>query len=157
MLLHLEDKLMLTKLLPDQIAKFWSVIKFAVEQSLPPIVGEHPDRMNRILSSALSGGVDVWASYTRNEEVVKFEGIALTKILYDDVSITKNLLIYCFYGYTNVNSDSWLEGLKSLLKYAKRMECSFVTAYTDIPHVVEIASKLGADVKYRFISFEVKK
>jgi len=97
---------MLTKLLPDQISNFWDIIKYSVEESLPPIVGDHPDKMNRILSSLLCGKSECWASYNRQGDNTKFEGIVLTKMLYDDASDTRNLLIYCLYGYEEVNKES---------------------------------------------------
>lgn len=148
---------MLTKLLPEQVSRFWPIIKYAVEQSLPPIVGEHPDKMNRILSSALSGKVDVWASYIRDEEGAKFEGLALTKTIYDDASNTRNLLIYCIYGYKAIDKSSWLHGLESLVKYAKSKGCIQIIAYTEFPYIVETAKRLGAEVKYTFLTFNVNK
>jgi len=148
---------MLTKLTPEQISKFWDVISYAVEESLPPITGEHPDRMNRILSSALSGKVDVWASYNKSEDVNKFEGIVLTQILYDNVSNTRNLLIYCIYGYSNVDSKSWSEGLETLLKYAKGERCNQIVAYTDLPNIVNLVNRLDGEAKYTFLSFNVNK
>lgn len=146
---------MLTKLLPDQISTFWDVIKFAIEESLPPTVGEHPDKMNRILSACMGGSIDVWASYERGEEVNRFEGILLTKILFDDSSGTYNLLIYCMYGYNDVSRDSWLNGFNAILKYAKAKRCSRIVGYTEIPHVVALAKSLGGDTRYTFVSFDV--
>ena len=148
---------MLTQLLPDQISNFWDIIKYAIEQSLPPIAGDHPDRMNRILSSMLSGKTQCWASYTRGEEETKFEGIALTQVLYDDASNTRNLLIYCIYGYNPVDSGSWLKALTSLVKYSKSQGCTQIVSYTDVPHLIKLAKKLGGETKYTFISFDVNK
>ena len=148
---------MLTKLLPEQISKFWDVIKYAVEQSLPPIVGESPDKMNRILSSALSGKVEVWASYNKGDKVNKFDGIVLTKMLYDDASDTRNLLIYCLYGYEEVNDVSWFDGFESLVKYAKSRGCLQIIAYSDIPYMIDIAKRLGGEADYTFISFDLGK
>lgn len=146
---------MLTQLTPEQVSKFWSIIKYAVEQSLPPIVGEHPDKMNRLLSAILSGRLEVWASYTRSEEAVKFEAILVTQILYDDASNTKNLLLYCVYGYTVITSSSWLEGFKAVSKYAKSLGCSKIIAYTANENVVELAKKFNADTSFTFISIPV--
>jgi len=147
---------MITKLLPDQISKFWDIIKYAVEQSLPPIVGEHPDKMNRILGSALSGKVEVWASYTKGE-VNKFEGIVLTELLRDDVSNTSNLLIYCLYGYSGVENNSWMDGLVKLAEYAKSRKCSRIIAYSDVPYIIELVNKLGGETRYTFLSFDLEK
>jgi len=146
---------MLTKLLPDQVAKFWDVVKFAIEESLPPIVGDHPDKMSRILGACLSGSVDVWASYIINEEVRKFEGILLTKVLHDDASGTNNLLLYCVYGYSDVSKESWISGFESILKYAKNKHCMQVVAYTEVPYLIDLVKSLGGDAKYTFVSFNV--
>ena len=153
---HLQgDKTMLNRLLPDQVSKFWDVISYAIEQSLPPTTGEHPDKLNRILSAALSGKLEVWASYTRQGDTTKLEGIVVTKILYDDASDTRNLLIYCIYGYTAVDKNSWAEGLKAITLYAKSKGCSQIVAYSDLPHVVELVKALGGEAKYTFLSFNV--
>ena len=146
---------MITRLLPEQISHFWDVIKYAVEQSLPPTVGEHPDKMNRILAAALSGKIDVWASYTKNESGNKLEAIVLTKILYDDVSGTKNLLIYCLYGYSKISTESWKDGLATFAKFAKSRGCSQIVAYTDVPRIVKLVNSLGGESKYTFISFDI--
>lgn len=144
---------MLTKMLPEQVAKFWDVIKYAVEESVPPTAGQRPEMLNRVLAAALSGKCEVWASYTRNGEGVKFEGIAITQILYDDVSDTKNLLIYCVYGYTGIDQQSWITGIEALTKYAEAKRCAQIIAYTELPYVVSVAKRLGADARYTFISF----
>lgn len=148
---------MLNRLLPDQISKFWDIIRYAVEQSLPPAIRDGSGKMNRILAAALSDKVDVWASYSKNDDSVKFNGIVLTKILYDDISDTKNLLIYCLFGYGALDSSSWLSGLRTLTKYARSKDCSCITAYTVLPNIIEISKRLGADTNYTFISFDVAK
>jgi hypothetical protein len=147
---------MLTKLLPEQVAKFWPIVKYAIEESLPPTVGEHPDKMNRILAACLDGDLEVWASYTRGEQEVMFEGIVVTLIAYDRASNTKSLLIYCLYGYENVNLSSWNEGIEALYKYARSKECSRIVGYTSVPFIIKKVRELGGEADYTFISFPVK-
>lgn len=146
---------MLVKLLPDQISKFWDVIKYAVEQSLPPVVGESPNKMQNILASAMDGSIDVWASYEKTDKN-KFEGIVLTEFLHDKGSRTNNLLIYCLYGYNDVSNESWVSGLESIIKYASGRKCNQVVAYSDNPHIIKIVKRLGGEAKYTFLSFNVK-
>jgi len=156
---HSEDKelKMLTRMLPDQISRFWPVVKYALEQALPPTVGDHPDRMNRILSGMLSGKLDVWASYRHLEEVTKFDGIVVTQILYDDASNTKSLLIYAIHAYEDTLPETWTEGFETLFKYAKAQGCYRCVAYSSVPYVVEQAKKYGADTSFTFISFPLPK
>ena len=148
---------MLTRLIPEQISKFWDIIKYAIENSLPPIVNESPDKMNNILTSLLSDKSQCWVSSTLEGNNRKFEGVVITRVLYDDASDTKNLLIYCLYGYELVNNDSWLKGLITLTKYAKSVGCSQIVGYTDIDYVVKLAKELGSESSYHFISFDINK
>jgi len=146
---------MLTQLLPDQISKFWPVIKYAVEEALPPTTkGEHPDKMSRILSGMLSGKLDVWASYRHQpNDVTKFEGIVVTQILFDDASGIYNLLIYAVYAYEDTAPDTWTDGYEALVKYARSKKCVNIIAYSCVPRIVQLARKLGADTSFTFISF----
>jgi hypothetical protein len=146
---------MLTKLLPDQISKFWPIIKYAVEESLPPTVGEHSDKMNRVLSAMLCGKLEVWALYKKKEDVVKFEAILVTQFLYDEASNTKNLLLYCLYGYSVISQDSWSEGFEALYKYAKAEGCGEIVAYSANDNVIDEAKSFGADTSFTFISFKI--
>jgi len=143
-----------TKLIPDQIARFWPIIKYAIEESVPPIVGEHPDKLNRILSAALSGILEVWVSY--NKPSNKIEALLVTQLLYDDASNTKNLLVYSMYGYAPISNESWREGGLAMIKYAKEMKCNALIAYTQNERVIEMVKLLGADLS-TFISIDVEK
>ncbi len=149
---------MLTRLLPDQISRLWDIIKYAIEQSVPPATGEHPDKMNRILSAALCGKIDIWASYIKQEgKAPKFEGIAVTETLYDDASGIKNLLIYSIYGYEDsMNNANYTEGITNLAKYGKSIGCTNIVAYSQDSGIAALAKRLGGDVSY-FISFNIEK
>ena len=147
---------MITRLLPDQVSEHWDVIKYAVEKSLPPLVTRHSDSMNRILSSLLSGKTGCWASYERKEEGSNLNGIILTKIIFDDASYTKNLLLYSVYAYTKVKEVFWMEGFAFMSKYAKSQGCDRLIAYTDVPYLIEMAKQYNADMQ-TFISFNINK
>jgi hypothetical protein len=147
---------LLNLMLPEQVSKFWDVVKYAIEQSLPPIAGENPDRMNRILASILSYKTQCWASYVRDEDVRTFNGIVLTRIVTDDISGLKSLLIYCLYGYNNVSEDSWKTGFKTLVKWAMSKGCSSIIGYTDNPRAIEIVKKFGGEAKQTFVSIPLR-
>ena len=146
---------MLTLLTLDQVSTYWDIIKYGLEQSLPPLVSDHPDKMNRVLSNLLTGKSQCWASYIKEGETRKFEGIVVTRVLLDDVSNTRNLLIYAVYGYDSVSNESYITGLKTLAKYAKANNCTQIMAYTNVAQVVDIAKSFGADSQYTFLSWNV--
>ena len=142
--------------MPDQIANFWDIIKYAVEESLPPIVGDHPDKMNRILASLLCGKTECWASYRKNNDGIIFEGICLTKIIYDDASDTRNLLLYTVYGYEKTIENTWMDAFLSVAKYAKAKKCSQIIAYSAVPYLIEKAKKYGGNTDFTLISFNIQ-
>jgi len=144
------------KLLPEQVANAWELIKTAAEESLPPTSGAHPDRTNRLLSMCLSGKVTVWFSYSKDEEDKKFEGLVLTNVIYDEPSGTKQLLIYVLWGNL-ISKDAWKLGIDGLIKYAKSIGCSEIIAYTQKKFVVKVAESLGADTSWHLLRFDVNK
>ena len=146
---------MLVKLMPDQVSKFWDVIKYALENSPPLTTEVHYDSwINEVLTSAMSGDISVWASYTKEEEV-KFEGLALTSFEVDRFIKKKSLLIYYVFSYAKVANDNWIEGLKTLAQYAKLHKCTRIIAYSNVPEIIKICEKLGGDTSITFISFNI--
>ena len=145
---------MITRLLPEQVANFWDIIKYGIEETLPPVVGEHKDKMNRILGSLLNGRLTCWASYRRENEQIIFEGICVTTFSYDESSGTKDLLIYCVYGYNKTIKETWTNGYIPIAKYAKSHKCNRIIGYTDDPGVLEIVKMFGGKTR-TFISIDI--
>lgn len=143
--------IMLTLLMPEQVSSLWNIIKYAIEESLPPVVDESPDKMNNILTALLCGKAQCWASYVKLKEGNKFEGIVITKISHDDVSSTKSLLIYCMYGYEGSSKATWTKGLKALVKFAISRGCTSIVGYTETSSIINLVERLGGETKYRFI------
>lgn len=142
---------MITLLLPEDVSRHWDIIKFAIEESLPPTVSDHPDKMNNILAGLLSGKAQCWISHSMNGQIRVFDGVVVTKILYDDVSNTKSLLIYCLYGYNKVPKESWLQGLQALAKWAISKGCSSIVGYSDNPAIFRVVERFKGEAKYTFI------
>jgi len=146
---------MINPLLPEKISHFRDVIKYAVEQSLPPTAGDHPDKMNRILGALLSGKLLCWASYQVDEDNRKLDGIIVTDIIYEQATDSRSLLIYSLYGYTEVSHETWLEGLQALLKYGRSKKCTKVVAYTTVPYMIDLTKKMGGNADWTYCSFDI--
>ena len=146
---------MINPLLPEQISTFWDVIKHAIENSLPPIASDHPDKMNRILGSLLSGKLVCWASYQITEKSRKFNGIIVTDITYEQATDTRSLLIYSLFAYEEITTEIWLEGLQALLKYGKSKKCTNVVAYTTVPHMIDLTKKMGGNADWTYCMFDI--
>ena len=146
---------MLTRLLPDQISKFWDVIKYAIEESAPPNINISPDMMNKILMSLLSNKSQCWVMYTVKENKRDLNAVAVTEISIDNISECKNLLLYSVYGYTNISRKSWLSAFKVLAKYAIANNCDKIVGYTNVPHILKITRMLGGNTDCTFVSFDL--
>lgn len=147
---------MINKLTLEQVSQFWDIVKYGLERSLPPDVVGYDKTMSWVLAAALSGKVDVWASYTKHQGKITLNGIVVTKLVYDDTSDTKNLLIYSLYGYSQIPKESWKEALVCIAEYANSLGCLSVLAYSTNPQVIKMAEALGADIN-SYLSFNVDK
>ena len=146
---------MLVRLIPEQISQFWNVIKYALENS-PPLTTEvnYDSWINEILTSAMNGSIEVWASYKKGESV-KFEGVVLTSFEIDKFIKKRSLLIYYVFAFRETGKEAWIEGLKTLSKYAKSRNCSRIVAYSNVPEIISTCEKLGGDTSITFISFDI--
>ena len=141
---------MLLKLMPEQVSEYWDGIKFAVEEALPPVVGETPEKMNNILMALLNGEMDCWVSYRKEESGVV--GFVITTITHDSCSDTTNLLLYVIYGMDQTKGVDWIEGYQALRKFALSKGCHRIIGYTTSDKVIKIAKKFGNDSVFSFIS-----
>ena len=151
---------MLVKLTADQIANMWDILKFGIENSLPPISGEGPDKINKIFEALLSGGYDCWVRLSarrRRKANLNLESMVVTTITTDHASDTNNFLIYTMYGFRPISDEEWLEGYMTLAKYAKAKGCNRMIAYSNEPRVLDIVDKIGGDRSYSFISYSLNK
>lgn len=143
---------MLIRLLPEQAAKHWEDIKIAIEESLPPIVGMQSDRMSNILKAVLTDEIIVWVSAEKDKNI---SGIVLTTFTYDKPSGTKSLLLYCVYGYGEINRNSWIEGAETLKKFAISQGCNRVIGYSDVPSIIKFVESIGGETKYKLLSIPI--
>ena len=81
----------------------------------------------------------------------------MTKFIFDDSSATRNMLIYCIYGYTDIDKESWVSGIKALSKYANSQGCNQIVAYSNLPTIINIVKRLGGNADYTFLTFDVNK
>ena len=147
---------MLIRLLPDQAGKYWEDIKVAIEESLPPTVGQQSDRMSNILQALLTDEVTAWISLEDRDDKNLITGIVLTTFTFDKISGTKALLLYCVYGYGEYNRKSWYEGAQTLAKFAKSEKCHRIVGYTDVPSMIEFVKKIGGETRYTFVSLPME-
>jgi len=145
---------MLVRLTTDQISRFWEVIRYSFEQSAPPVAKVSPEHSANLLEDLLAGTADCWISFQRKNEN-KIDGVVITKVVIDEASKTRNLLIYSLFAHTLTNKDSWTEGLRVLARWAKSKGCYNIIGFTQENQIVSLVNKLGGDTNTTLIMFDV--
>lgn len=146
---------MLLRLTDDQISAYWNNIRQTLLFNDLPMADASEEKMKVILEGLLSGSVQAWVLFEMEDMKEKIYAMAITSFVYEPVTLTKNLVIYNLYGYTFVPPRLWLEGIKTLRKYAKAEKCHNIIAYSKIPRVLEIVKELGGDTSMHVISLEI--
>ncbi len=143
---------MLVKLLPDQVSNNWDTIGYAIESSLPPIAGESDEKMNNILMALLDGRMECWVSLNSDDRI---SAVTSTRIMEDDVTRTRSLLLYSIFTFDWADEDTWIEGLETLVKYARGKNCTRITGYTEFDSMIKRAREMGGEARYMFVAWPV--
>ncbi len=144
----------LIKLLPEQIAEHWEMLRYAISESLPPIASETPEKMNNILRHLLMGGLQCWI--TSEKEVPEYiRAVVTTRFATDDITQTKTLLIYSLYSFAPLSEADTDAMYKPLTQYAKANGCNRVIAYAIDDNVVGIAEKYGMVPRYQLLTLDL--
>lgn len=148
---------MLLRLLEPQINDYWQVIRYAVQNSVPPFTYDSPEKMNNIYDALLNGDMQCWVYLDPkdNGESPDLDAVALTTVTQDGVSGVRNLEVYSLYGLAFMQDRAWQEGLQGLMEYAKGQKCHRIIAYSNVPRMIDVAKQLKANTDFTFIYWEV--
>jgi hypothetical protein len=145
----------LLKLSPEQLMQHWPYVKECILLSLPPFVTDNPENIISIQEKLLVGNLECWACI--NETSGQFYGIVTTQLVADEVTRTRNLLIFSITLTEEHEDIIWNEGYAEMMKHAKSRNCANIIAYSNQQLVIDKAEKLGADVSWRLLNFPVIK
>jgi hypothetical protein len=138
---------MIVQLLPSQVVAYWDVVSKVCEV-------EGVTDSNLILSGLLSGKLQCWVSFVREDKERKLKGITLTTIVRDIVSNSRQLLILAVRGF-GADPTIYEEGVAAISKWAKKNECSEVVTYSQVEYVLNILSNLGFNLKTIYCKLEI--
>ena len=139
-------------LTPDQIPRFWEVIKFAAIKS-NYIEEEFKERyLNRLLYQLLSGKAQC---FIRLDKDRKLQMIGLTKIIVDDVIDDKTLFAIGLYSFEKVSNEIWLDDVEELRRFALASKCKSVSAWTVNSKVVDLLKGLGFEDRFKVLTLNI--
>ncbi len=141
---------MLIKLLPDQVAKLWDIIRYGLLRTWPIGTDSCADRVQDVLRSLLTETIQCWMA----KEGEEFLGFLLTKISVCDVTGSRSLNIMSIFGFRVVPDNKWEEGMEQLVEFAKANNCKFITATSDNAKILSLLDRLKFK-STQFLSLEV--
>lgn len=146
---------MLMQITPEQIANNWDFLRTCIINNAP-LQRDHKEQDNNILLALLSGVMQCWVEAIQHDEDNKLRtelrAVVITQVLEDPISNVSNLLIYSLYGFNNAfDISSWRKGILTLVRFARKMNCSRMLAYTSNESILTFMRKLGADDSQRIV------
>jgi len=151
---------MIAKLTCDQIADLWPMIKEGLQQDLYlPTLGRHKYRESNVLESLLTGALEAWTSYDKDEEseTILLYMIALTAVYTDPVTKNKALYVFSVLWYRDAPKETLMELKTALVKYAKGKNCHTMSSMTNRPELVELAKSIGIDTSFTLLWMDLEK
>lgn len=136
--------------------EYWPQIKDCINAALPPHVKDSPESMLHIQESLLVGDLECWLCHERGD-VSHVYALFTTCFVTEEISRTKNLLVYTLATLNPHTQDFWSVSLDIVSKYAVSRGCANVLAYSNLPEVVPIATRLGADINWRVYYFPLER
>lgn len=144
---------MLIRLIPDKVEEKWEYFAPAIVRALPPTVGGTKRTMVNILEAILLENLVVWIITGENQE--KVLGIVTTKLDYEEVSKTRNLVIYTFTSFGETHYTLMKDALETLKKYAISENCTHIEAYTANERLENFLEEMGFYNNYNLMELEV--
>lgn len=143
----------LLRLLPEQVASRWGLISGIIKKSMPPTANGSADSINGIMDGILAGSMQCWAVVEDTVPVA----LLVTTIAMDSGVGTKSLCIYSLTSISNipVSERVWNDCLGDLKDYARKMSCDHISAYTNIPVVIRLLERRGADVSTIYAKIDI--
>lgn len=138
---------MLVRLSGEAISKHWDVIKIAVKASSMPTADTNEDKMANVQRSLLEGKACCWVEGTEGNP----RTLVITTLSIEDISKTKNLIIYCAHGFQLATSKDYVSMVKGLYKYALGCNCDNVLMYVWNDKLLKMLKKYGAETNYTLV------
>lgn len=134
----------LVKVLPDQIARDWTLIRNSIFQSLAPTAAPTETSMSNILKALLSGAMICWYHHKNG----RLAAVMTTVVMDDDFSGSKNLLVYSFFAMTNLEYEDYDYMWDILGRYGKAKGYYQLIAYTNDSRIGKIIARVAPEGAY---------
>jgi len=149
---------MWVKLPPELVSTCWNELRDQISESLPPTISFSQQRMSNILEALISEDMTLWVAVRINieEERVGVLGHAITKIVEDEITETRNLMLFTLWSGASMTRRDFEEGISVGRRYAEKKGCENITAYASNESIIKTSKRFGFDNEWRVLVLPVK-
>ena len=142
--IKLFNGLVMNLLIPDQIPRFWEVIKYAAVNA-GYVEDEYVPRfLNRLLYLLLSGKSQC---FIRLNEERRLQMVLVTTIINDPLRDEKTLFIAYVYSFEKASQGIWQADLEVLKKFAIGSGCKYITTLVMNERAAGLCEKAGMTLR----------
>lgn len=138
-----------------QVAKYWPLIRIAVQSGFPESKQDDETAKLRILKEIREGSAQVLGVFCPAEQ--KFAGMATTIIRTDEWTDTKMCIIFSMFMFRSLSAQGWRDAFMQFEQWAKQLGCDAIQAYSPVDRIREICDTLGFDTEWRRLYKEIEK
>jgi len=137
---------------PTEVERYWDLIQEVIRDSVP----DHACLRNEvILGNLLNGRMQCWMLCAPLQATV-VRALALTALIEDPSSGTKDCLMYAASAFVPVTDAVWKAAQEDLVVFARANGCDQITCFTKDKRILGLLDGMGYNTEYRFCSLELK-
>lgn len=140
---------------PAQVVEAWDMLKKGFLISLPVLVKASEWTLANLQSALMDGRLTAWMISEIKGNEVKLLGIATTVFTSDTLAGLKYMYVYSLASFGPAPDGVWRLTFETLMKYAKHMNCNYLSAYTSHPGLLALAKDLGANTDLTLVVKEL--
>ena len=137
----------------NEVGERWPIIKAALKLSSAPTADTNEEKLKNILRALLSGTAVCWMTGNQRRP----RTLVVTTMSIEEISGTKNLLIYCAHAFEKETPQQYTEMLEGIKDYAISMGCDNILSYVWNEKMVKLLKLYGAECNYTLCVFPVSK
>lgn len=134
---------MLIKLLPEQLVKFWDMIRFAIAETFMPRGSCTSEHLRWMLANLLSGRSQCWMGFKLDDGERKFIGFLITRITVEQAIGERVLSLDHIYAYQGVPTELFASGLTVIEEYARKNNCKSLIGLTENERIIGLSQRAG--------------
>lgn len=146
---------MIIRLVPEQVAEYWDIIKHCACQTNNISEALAPEYCNNLFQQLLLERYQVWAGIATEDGQKKFIGMLITALIKNDLSGGNSLLMYGIYAYRLIDDNMLREGLSAIKQFAKAENCDNIFGFTNNERLLKFLGENGFITDIKRFSLEV--